>query len=64
MPEWSNGAMREAELELRRSLERRQRGGVQSGHLIQRTKETVGRVLYRRSKDKTWPMILPVVTEL
>jgi ribonuclease J len=63
-PEWTNGAMREAELELRRTLERRQRGQVQIGHLIQRTKETVGRVLYRRSKEKTWPMILPVVTEL
>ncbi len=63
-PELANGALREAELELRRTLQRRQRGEVQIGHLIQRTKESVGRVLYRRSTDKKWPMILPVVTEL
>ena len=63
-PDLANGALREAELELRRTLQRRQRGEVQIGHLIQRTKESVGRVLYRRSTDKTWPMILPVVTEL
>jgi ribonuclease J len=63
-PDLANGALREAELELRRTLQRRQRGEVQIGHLIQRTKESVGRVLYRRSSDKTWPMILPVVTEL
>ena len=63
-PDLANGALREAEMELRRTLQRRQRGEVQIGHLIQRTKESVGRVLYRRSQDKTWPMILPVVTEL
>ena len=63
-PELANGALREAELELRRSLQRRRRGEVQIGHLIQRTKESVGRVLYRRAPDKNWPMILPVVTEL
>ena len=63
-PDLANGALREAELELRRTLQRRQRGEVQIGHLIQRTKESVGRVLYRRSSDKKWPMILPVVTEL
>ena len=63
-PDLANGALREAELELRRALQRRQRGEVQIGHLISRTKESVGRVLYRRSTDKKWPMILPVVTEL
>ncbi|CAA9546241.1 MAG: Ribonuclease J (endonuclease and 5' exonuclease) [uncultured Thermomicrobiales bacterium] len=61
-PELQNGALKEAEQELRRTLERRSRGEVQLGHLITRSKETVGKALYRRSKSR--PMILPVVTEL
>ena len=61
-PELSNGALKDAELELRRTLQRRSKGGVQLGHLISRSKETVGKALYRRSKSR--PMILPVVTEL
>ncbi|MDP9355586.1 MAG: ribonuclease J, partial [Chloroflexota bacterium] len=61
-PELQNGALREAEQDLRRTLERRGRGEPQYGHLMQRAKETVGKSLYRRSKSR--PMILPVVTEL
>ncbi len=61
-PELQNGALREAEAELRRALERRSKGEVQLGHMVQRAKETVGKALYRRSKSR--PMILPVVTEL
>lgn len=61
-PELNNGALKDAELELRRTLQRRSKGGVQLGHLITRSKETVGKALYRRSKSR--PMILPVVTEL
>jgi ribonuclease J len=60
--ELQNGALREAEAELRRTLERRQKGEVQYGHLVQKAKEAVGKALYRRSKSR--PMILPVVTEL
>jgi hypothetical protein len=30
--------------------------------MVQRTKETIGRALYRRSRTR--PLILPVVTEL
>ena len=61
-PELQNGALKEAEAELRRQLERRSKGEVQLGHMVQRAKETVGKALYRRSKSR--PMILPVVTEL
>ncbi len=61
-PELQNGALREAEAELRRALERRSKGEIQLGHMVQRAKETVGKALYRRSKSR--PMILPVVTEL
>ncbi|MDQ3695561.1 MAG: ribonuclease J [Chloroflexota bacterium] len=61
-PELQNGALREAEGELRRVLERRSPGGPQVGYLIQRAKEVVGKALYRRSKSR--PLILPVVTEL
>jgi ribonuclease J len=61
-PELSDGALAEAERELRRTLERRGRGEPQYGHLVSRTKEVVSRTLYRRSKSR--PMILPVVTEL
>lgn len=61
-PELQNGALREAEGELRRMLERRSKGETQYGYLVQRAKECVGKALYRRSKSR--PLILPVVTEL
>ncbi|MGH2561166.1 MAG: ribonuclease J [Thermomicrobiales bacterium] len=61
-PELTNGAVKEAERDLQRMLERRSRGEPQYGYLVQRTKEIVGKSLYRRSKSR--PMILPVVTEL
>jgi ribonuclease J len=61
-PELSNGALKEAERDLMRMLERRSPGEPQYGYLVQRTKEIVGRSLYRRSKSR--PLILPVVTEL
>jgi len=61
-PELADGALREAERDLQRMLERRSPGEPQYGYLVQRTKETVGKSLYRRSKSR--PMILPVVTEL
>lgn len=48
--------------ELRRMLERRPKGEPQYGYLLKQMKETVGTILYRRSKSR--PMILPVVTEL
>lgn len=58
----NNGALREAERELRRMLDRRKEGTPQYGYVMQRTKETVGKVLYRHSRSR--PLILPVVTEL
>lgn len=61
-PELNNGALREAERELQRNLERKKKGAPQYGYIVQRTKETVGRALYRRSRTR--PLILPVVTEL
>jgi ribonuclease J len=61
-PELNTGALREAERELRRTLERRRKGEPQYGYVVQRTKETVGRALSRRSRTR--PLILPVVTEL
>ncbi len=61
-PELSNGALHEAERELQRTLERKKKGAPQYGYIVQRTKETVGRALYRRSRTR--PLILPVVTEL
>jgi ribonuclease J len=61
-PELNDGALAEAERELRKTLERRARGEPQYGHLVSRAKETVSKSLYRRSKSR--PMILPVVTEL
>jgi len=61
-PELLDGALKEAERDLQRMLERRSPGEPQYGYLVQRAKETVGKSLYRRSKSR--PMILPVVTEL
>ena len=61
-PELENGALREAEQDLRRTLERRSKGEPQYGYMVQRAKEVVGKSLYRRSKSR--PMILPMVTEL
>jgi ribonuclease J len=61
-PELNQAALREAERELRRTLERRRKGEPQYGYVVQRTKETIGRSLHRRSRSR--PLILPVVTEL
>ncbi|MGN6033083.1 MAG: RNase J family beta-CASP ribonuclease [Thermomicrobiales bacterium] len=61
-PELNQSALREAERELRRTLERRRKGEPQYGYVVQRTKETIGRSLRRRSRSR--PLILPVVTEL
>lgn len=63
LPHELNGnVLREAEGELRRTLERKKKGVPQYGYIVQRTKETIGRALYRRSRTR--PLILPVVTEL
>ncbi len=61
-PELSNGALKAAEKELRLMLERQAKGEAQYGYLVQRTKETVGRSLLRRSKSR--PLILPVVLDI
>jgi len=61
-PELANGALTEAERDLRRSLERRAKGEPEYGYLVQRAKEIVGKALSRRGKTR--PMILPVVTEI
>ena len=61
-PELNAGVLREAGGELRRTLEKRRKGTPQYGYMVQRTKETIGRALYRRSRTR--PLILPVVTEL
>ena len=61
-PELNANVLREAESELRRTLERKKKGQPQYGYIVQRTKETIGRALYRRSRQR--PLILPVVTEL
>ncbi|MDQ3657346.1 MAG: ribonuclease J [Chloroflexota bacterium] len=60
--ELNANVLREAEGELRRTLERKKKGAPQYGYIVQRTKETIGRALYRRSRSR--PLILPVVTEL
>ncbi len=61
-PELQNGALREAEDELRRTLERRSASEPQYGYLVQRAKEIVARSLHRHSKVR--PLILPMLTEL
>jgi ribonuclease J len=61
-PDLQNGALREAEQELRRTLERRSSSEPQYGYLVQRTKEIVAKSLYRHSKVR--PLILPMLTEL
>lgn len=58
----ADGAMGEAEAELRRMLARHKEGTPQYGYVVQRTKEAVGKVLYRRARAR--PLILPVITEL
>ncbi len=60
--ELNQNVLREAAGELRRTLEKRKKGSPQYGYMVQRTKETIGRALYRRSRTR--PLILPVVTEL
>jgi len=57
-----NGALKEAERELKRMLDRRKQGSPQYGYVVQRSKETVAKVLYRRTRTR--PLILPIVTEL
>ena len=61
-PELKNGALREAERELKRSLSRRRKGAPQFGFLAQSVKESVANTLYRRTRSR--PLILPVITEL
>jgi hypothetical protein len=61
-PDLQNGALREAEQELRRTLERRSSSEPQYGYLVQRTKEIVAKSLYRHSKVR--PLILPMLTEI
>jgi ribonuclease J len=61
-PDLQNDALREAEQELRRTLERRSSSEPQYGYLVQRAKEIVARSLFRRSKIR--PLILPMLTEL
>ncbi|MBA2289573.1 MAG: hypothetical protein H0V98_04230, partial [Chloroflexia bacterium] len=51
-----------AERELKRALTRRKKGSPQMGFMAQRTKESVARTLYRRTRSR--PLILPVITEL
>lgn len=60
--ELNNGALKEAENELRRMMQRQREGSPQYGFIVQRAKETVGRVLYRHSRTR--PLVLPIVTEL
>ncbi|MCA9834650.1 MAG: ribonuclease J [Thermomicrobiales bacterium] len=61
-PEISSAALKEAENEVRRLFARRDNQSPQYAFIVQRTKETVGRVLYRHSKTR--PLVLPIVTEL
>ena len=58
----NNGALKEAENELRRMMSRQKDGSPLYGFIVQRAKETVGRALYRHSRTR--PLILPIVTEL
>ena len=60
--ELNNGALKEAENELRRMMQRQREGSPQYAFIVQRAKETVGRVLYRHSRTR--PLVLPIVTEL
>ena len=60
--ELNNGALKEAENELRRTMSRQKDGSPQYGFIVQRAKETVGRALYRHSRTR--PLVLPIVTEL
>lgn len=61
-PEISPAALKEAENEVRRLFARRDNQSPQYAFIVQRTKETVGRVLYRHSRTR--PLVLPIVTEL
>lgn len=54
--------LRQAEDELRRFLERRQKGGFSYGYLVSRTKGVLSRQIYRDAQIR--PMILPVISEL
>ncbi|ACZ37757.1 MAG: ribonuclease J [Sphaerobacter thermophilus] len=54
--------LKRAEDELRRFLEKRQKGGFSYGYLVSRTKNVLSRQIYRDAKIR--PMILPVISEL
>ncbi|MBX6341722.1 MAG: ribonuclease J [Thermomicrobiaceae bacterium] len=54
--------LREAAAELTRFLERRQKGGFSYGYLVSRTKNVLGRQIYRKARIR--PMILPVISEI
>ncbi len=60
--ELNNGALKEAENEVRRMMQRQREGSPQYAFIVQRAKESVGRVLYRHSRTR--PLVLPIVTEL
>jgi len=48
--------------EFRRFLQKHQKGGFSHGYLVSRTKNVLGRQIYRRAKTR--PFILPIVSEL
>lgn len=48
--------------ELRKFLEKRQKGGLSYGYLMSRTKNIVSRQVFRHAKIR--PMIMPVISEL
>jgi len=48
--------------EFRRFLQKRQKGGFSHGYLVSRTKNVLGRQIYRRAKTR--PLILPIISEL
>ncbi|HET9016357.1 MAG TPA: ribonuclease J [Thermomicrobiaceae bacterium] len=51
-----------AEDELKKFLEKRQKGGFSYGYLVSRTKNVLSRQIYRHAKMR--PMIMPVISEL
>lgn len=54
--------LRKAEEELRKFLERRQKGGFSASYLISRTKGVVSRHIFRQSQ--VHPLVLPIITEI
>lgn len=61
-PEITDQVLKEAQQELKRAIDRQAKAGLEYGYLVRRSKEVVGRSLYRRSKSR--PLILPLVTVL